>query len=504
MGAWLLQGVKRYPGDSDQRYDLRIDGDRITSWSPLGQGDSFSAQVVDLRDHWVLPAFVDSHLHLLYSMEHFAQLELSGLSVDSISDVVRKDDSNLTIGHGWKDPVPAQMLPDPRKFLDDLAPDRPVFLWNSDLHRALVNTNTLGIAGIDAAGHSGIVVEELAEQIWNSLPRQQEKYAKEAASWLLQHGITAATTFDRGDSIRVLMNGNSNGELGIRIRHGLPEDLFLERCESGDSIRPIGGRDDSFAMPWVKIFVDGTLGSRTAWLKSDYFDEAGNTGVVRRNIEELQRIAQAAGESGWALALHAIGDAAVKAASVAVSITRSVRGEDLPDRIEHFQLVDPDDLMSIKDSGAIASFQPCHLYQDREILLDRWGERSSHAFALRSVTTAGIPVILGTDAPVEDVDPWRDLDAAVYRCERGRKGASFVPEQCVSFSTAFDWKTAGAAEANYLPVGWGSLDPGTCADLQVIAASHPEEVTCQEEAKLLDVYSLGKWRLGEIGVVDEG
>lgn len=495
--------MNRYPGDSGQRYDLRIDGAFITSWSDLGQGDDSGAQVVDLSEHWVLPAFVDSHLHLLYSMEHFDQLDLMGLPVDAIATVIADSCSSLTVGHGWKDPVPEQMKPDPRRFLDNLISDDPVLLWNADLHRALVNSAALELASVSPAGHSGIVVEEAAEQIWNSLPRDQGSYARKAARWLLEHGIAAATTFDRGASIETLREKNKNGELGIRIRHGLPEDLFLSGLDSGTAVLPEGSREDPFAMPWIKIFVDGTLGSRTAWMKSDYSDDPGNHGVIRRDVGELERTALAAGRAGWALALHAIGDAAVVAASEAISVTRAVREIDLPDRIEHFQLVDPQDLGKIRDSGAIASLQPCHLYQDREILEQRWGSRASHAFALRSIDSAGIPIALGTDAPVEELDPWCDIDSAVQRRGRGRTGPRQAPEQCVPFSSAFRWRTSDAAHANFLPVGWGTLEPGSPADLQILGASHPEQVSCQQEAKLLDVYSLGSWRLGRIGVFDE-
>jgi len=503
VGAWLLRGVKRYPGDPDRRYDLRIDGDRITSWSSLGQGDSTSARVIDLNNHWVLPAFVDSHIHLLYSMEHLDQHELAGLPVEAIVTSISNQNSGPRIGHGWKDPVPVHMNPDPRRFLDTVVSDDPVFLWNSDHHRALVNSEALRLAGVDTKSHTGIVIEQDAEEIWTAIPRVKKNYASDAARWLLGHGITAATTFDREESIRVLGQANSEGQLGIRIRHGFPEDLFSSALESGVDCSPVGEPQDPFAMPWVKIFVDGTLGSRTAWMKSDYSDDVGNVGVIRKSADDLERIARNAGQRGWALAIHAIGDAAVKEANRVISITRSVREQDLPDRIEHFQLADPEDLKQIRDTGTIASLQPCHLYQDREILDKRWGKRATNAFALRSIDAAGIPIVLGTDAPIESVDPWRDLDAAVHRLQRGRVGSCYSPGEKVPFSSAFHWRTAGAAKANFLPEGWGTLEPGTVADLQILAADQPQQVSCQREALLLDVYSLGSWRLGGIGESNE-
>ncbi|MGE4618684.1 MAG: amidohydrolase family protein [Planctomycetota bacterium] len=502
MGAWLLRGVKRYPGDTQQQYDLRIDGDRITSWNTEGEGDCSGASIVDLAGYWVLPGFVDSHLHLLYSMEYQRQIDLAGLSLEEISTMIANSDSGPKIGHGWKDPLPERMKPDPRRFLDALVPSEPVFLWNADLHRALFNSKTLEIAGLSSDTHSGIAVEEDAECLWNSLPRSLSADSSAAADWLLSHGITAATTFDRENSIRILQRDNSHGELGVWIRHGLPELQMRSAMEVGGQCLPVGSRHDSFAMPWVKLFLDGTLGSRTAWMKSDYSDDPGNRGVVRLSGDALDEVAREAARGGWALAIHAIGDAAVCEANRAIALTKSLRSEDLPDRIEHFQLVDPTDLREIHETGTIASFQPCHLYQDRATLLDRWGPRSSNAFALRSVDNADIPIILGTDAPVEELDPWCDLQAAVMRLDRDGSGPPFETSQSVSFQAAFHWRSAGAAQGNFLPKGWGTLEPGTVADLQILGTVHPEKVRSQKEAQLLDVYSFGSWRLGRVGEVN--
>ena len=139
MSAWLLRGVRRYPGDSGERHDLRIDDGVISSWSDAGRGDATGATVIDLDGNWILPAFADSHLHLLYSIEHSRQHDLAGLSLEEIdgllADASDGTDSISFVGHGWKDPLPAQMQPDPRRHLDGSIRDVPVFLWNADHHR---------------------------------------------------------------------------------------------------------------------------------------------------------------------------------------------------------------------------------------------------------------------------------------------------------------------------------------------------------------------------------
>lgn len=194
MSAWLLRGVRRYPGDSGERHDLRIDDGVISSWSDAGRGDATGATVIDLDGNWILPAFADSHLHLLYSIEHSRQHDLAGLSLEEIdgllADASDGTDSISFVGHGWKDPLPAQMQPDPRRHLDGSIRDVPVFLWNADHHRALVSSAALQCAEIDPSGHSGIVVEEAAERVWTSLPRSARSDAAGAAGGS-QKGITA-------------------------------------------------------------------------------------------------------------------------------------------------------------------------------------------------------------------------------------------------------------------------------------------------------------------------
>ncbi|MDE0959313.1 MAG: amidohydrolase family protein [Planctomycetota bacterium] len=474
----------------------------ITNWCNAGRGDSNDAQVRDLDDHWILPAFVDSHLHLLYSLEHARQLDLSNLTPESIRSLLTPSDrvgdaATRVVGHGWKDPLGEQLRPDPRRFLDSILPDSAVFLWNSDHHRALVSSVALESAGIEPVGHSGVVTEQDAERVWASLGPPPQPDAAAASRWLLERGITAATTFDRGDSIECLRRENSEGQLGVRLRHGLPECQFLEILESGAGCHPEGGEDSSFAMPWIKIFLDGTLGSRTAWMKSEYDDDPNNFGVVRRTAETLEKTARLAAEHGWALAIHAIGDAAVAEANRWIHFTRELRGSDLPDRIEHFQCFDPADLAAIRQAGSIASMQPCHLFQDRKIIESRWGSRAAHALAMNSIDEAGIPIVMGSDAPIESADPWLDIDAAVRRLDRDGEGNSFYPQQRVSFEKAFGWRTAAAAFANMLPSGWGTLEPGSVADLQIIGADDPSQVRCVADAKLIDVFSLGQWRLGD-------
>lgn len=495
MARLLIVSVKRYPSGGAELFDVLLENGKVVRWYPTGGSPREGVDhVIDLEERWLAPAFIDSHLHLLYTEQHSKQIDLSGLNLDGVFRALHENrpSSGPLVGHGWRDPVPDLMFPNPAQYLDDLFPHQEVLLWNADFHRVLVNSPIL-VKLQKGADHSGILVEEEAEAAWNLVKSSPESDVPGACRRLIRHGITAATTFDRGESIEAFVK-NRPGQFGVTVRHGLPEEEFLAGSSVADF--PIGNPGDDFAVRWVKIFVDGTLGSRTAWLKSDYSDDPGNRGVKRRFGDSLAATAREAGARGWGLALHAIGDDAVREAIRAIRIAQSSRSSNvlIKDRIEHLQLLDPADMEDLLKSEAVASLQPCHLFEDRNILRSRWGSRADHAIPFRELLDHGVPVISGTDAPIEVLDPWADLRVACDRKDRHGLGSAEGEHQVVSFQEAFYSKTAGAAEANYLANGYGTLDPGSQADFQVLE-SHPEKISSMSNAGLVQVYSQGDWRL---------
>ena len=498
MTRSVFTNVLRYPCSSGEPQDLFISNGLVQGWYPSGSVALSQDDIVhDMNRHWICSTFVDSHLHLLYTEQYHRQIQVQNLISTQLEQILSESLSETIIGHGWRDPFPETLGPDPRRFLDTYGNGRPVLLWNADFHRVLVSSAVLELSGFNACEHSGILVELEAEKAWNVIKPDPAQDVPGACQRLLRNGISAATTFDRGESIKALTE-TSPGDFGVYVRHGVPEEEFIESCKN-EIPKPWGSRHDDFAARWIKIFLDGTLGSRTAWMKSDYSDDPGNTGVVRRSGESLTQTAITAGAAGWGLAIHAIGDAAVAEASRAISVARSRRESvDISDRIEHLQLLDPADIPRIRSSGAVASLQPCHLYEDRQWMRSRWGLRSDHAIPFRELLDESIPVITGTDAPVESLDPWADIYAAVNRMDRNGNEKAEGPNQRVQFREAFHSKTAGAAEANYLPEGYGTLASGSSADFQILDRN-PEAVTCLEDSGLSQVYTRGvlRWSKGE-------
>ena len=310
MSRLLLKSIRRYPHPNSELQDLLVDSGVVVGWNPVDSELGKVDEVLELDGRWVIPGFVDSHLHLLYTEQHSRQVSMAGKSLsECLYDLKAGIQSNRAlVGHGWRDPLPSEMNPDPASFLDQHFPGLEVLLWNADFHRVLVSRPLLQRLG-KPSDHSGILVEEEAEAAWNLIKEPPASEVEGACQRLLRNGITAATTFDRGESIAAF-HENSPGQYGVWIRHGLPEEEFL--AMEAEVAVPQGNRDDSFAVRWIKIFSDGTLGSRTAWLKSGYSDDPDNLGIARRSGDSLLETAEKAGRAGWGLAIHAIGDAAVR------------------------------------------------------------------------------------------------------------------------------------------------------------------------------------------------
>jgi hypothetical protein len=475
---------------------VAIEGGRIVSLHPGGAGAPAAGVRYECEGRWLLPAFSDSHLHLHTIADHRAIVQLPRrLSAGDLAGRLR--DTGLTAGEwivaqGWADPLADQLLPNPREFLDSIHAVRPVWAFAYDHHRALLNSAALAAVGLDPRRSDGVLLEAELDRAWRSVPERPADIAG-----VIRHlhtlGIAAATSFDgtaaRERSRREIEGGGAR----LRLRHSLPEGEFRARRAAGDLPPPAWDAEAWFLAPWVKLFLDGTLGSRTAWLKAPYDDRA-TRGDERIGAEERRELAAEIAASGYGVCLHAIGDAAVAAAIDFIEELRARRGAagnaaGAVDRIEHGELLDLADLPRLVRSGAIISMQPCHLLEDASTAPERWGSRVRGAFAARTLLDAGVPLVLGSDAPIETADPWVDLRAAVDRVDRaGRFRGGWVPEERISFEEALAARTARAAAANHLPSGWGRIEPGAPADLQLLECEDPARVANIAEARLARLY----------------
>jgi hypothetical protein len=401
-------------------------------------------------DAVLLPGITDAHLHLMALVVAESQLDLTGMdlrgALAAIADahterLARGDSDGWLLGHGWS--VHALGGWPDADMLESVAPGRLVALYAHDHHSRWVSHAAIRVAGIDAARGdaagslvrrgssgrpSGILHEASAGLVDNSIPDptrdELEVGLRSVAARLFALGVTGCHDPGELDDNRKIKRGPliyrdlaEEGRLPLRV-HGSIRDPQLDRAlelglRSGDGV----GR---YTTGWLKLFVDGSLGSRSAALLAPYDDAATNsptggpTGMVVTDAEELRDLLFRASGGGIVGEVHAIGDAAVRIALDVLAETPRVDSVLRP-RIEHAQLVDPADQPRFGALGIAASVQPVHLRSDAEQQRLGWGRRSENTFPLRTFIETGALIPFGTDAPVEPPDPWPGIAVAVAR-----------------------------------------------------------------------------------------
>lgn len=375
--------------------------------------------------------------------------------------------------------------------LDKIAPDNPVYLTAKSLHAGWVNSAALKQAGIrpaspdpangqlqrnDKGNLTGILLETamaLAEKI---IPEPSVEANAEAISRaqpiLWRMGLTGVHDFDRRASFMALQQLHAQGKLKLRVIKSIPLEELDHAVQLG--LRT-GFGNDWLRLGPVKAFMDGALGLRTAAMLQPYANESENHGILYMDAEELFEAGRRAVEAGLSLAVHAIGDRANHETLDAYEqLRRFERDQNLPPlrhRIEHVQLLHPDDAGRLADLGIIASMQPVHATSDMRMAEQYWGERAALSYAWQSQLQQGAQLAFGSDAPVETPNPFIGLHAAVTRQRAdGSPGSEgWYPEQRLSMQQAVEAYTLGPAYAAGMESRLGKLAPGYLADLIALA-----------------------------------
>ncbi|MBS1240081.1 MAG: putative metal-dependent hydrolase, partial [Proteobacteria bacterium] len=253
--------------------------------------------------------------------------------------------------------------------------------------------------------------------------------------------------------------------------------------------------DDRLRLEGIKLYIDGALGSRGAWLKAPYSDDPGNTGLQRLNPIQLRNIMSRAALDKFQVAIHAIGDAANADALSAIEEMADTYDGDRRWRIEHAQIVDPPDLLRFAAHGIVASMQPVHQTSDRLMTEARLGpDRLAGAYAWRTMEDEGVPLAFGSDAPVELPDPFAGIAVAITREDaNGQPFGGWQPQQAITREQALAAYTSGAAYAGFAEGRFGQLAPGERADFLVIdqdpLLASPQDI---RSAKVLEVWIDGQ------------
>jgi predicted amidohydrolase YtcJ len=375
-------------------------------------------------------------------------------------------------GRGWyNDAWPDPVFPH-RGHLDRAAGGRPAFLVRKDGHSAWVSSAALAVAGIgretpdppggvidrDSAGDpTGIVREKAVELVRQVVPEPSDADLDRGLVGTLRDlarlGLTSVHAMDRSREFAALQRVREAGGLRVRVTYNLPyADLqFAERM----GVR--SGWGDPWLRIWgVKAFLDGSLGSRTA-------EMLNGSGVPVLEQSELIELCRRCARGHLNVALHAIGDRAVRRALDALAPLAGAWRWWRP-RIEHVQCVHPDDWPRFKPAGVIASMQPIHAPSDRELAEREWPGLLGNSYAWGALERAGARLAFGSDAPVETANPLAGIEAATS----WREDAEWYPGLSVSRSSALRAYTVGAAYAVGQETVVGRLRPGFLCDLTVV------------------------------------
>ena len=456
------------------------------------------AHVLDLGGRCVIPGLTDSHIHFAWYAQTLDVLDLAATTtLDQLLDLVAQraretSPGEWILGQGWdQERWPARRFPTAAD-LDRVAPAHPVMLRAKSGHALVANSLALHKAGItaqtpdppggrigrDATGRlDGMLFEDSAMKLVADLlplPGLEEVAGllRQAFPNAWRVGLTGIHDMDGTSAFAAYQYLHAQGELGLRVVKYLPAsalDCALEiglRAGLGDDWLRVGG---------LKAFADGALGPRTAAMLAPYAGEPDNLGILTIDEEALHTLAHKAAAGGLPLAVHAIGDRANRLVLDTLSDLHSDEAHPSPPsprhRIEHVQLLHPADVPRLAALGVVASMQPIHATQDCEMADRYWGERCATAYTWRSLLQAGTLLAFGSDCPVEDLNPFLGLHAAVTR-RRANDGfpgpQGWIPHQRLTVEEAVHAYTLGAACAAGLEDRLGSLTPGKLADLVVL------------------------------------
>ena len=451
--------------------------------------------ILDLEGAWVIPGLTDAHAHLYNLGASLTRVDLRG--TNSSADCVeraRKMEGDLAAsawlrGRGWDQNDWAEQVFPTRQILDAAFGDRPVYFRRVDGHAAWVSSATLALAGIDASTPdpeggeilrdpegvpTGILVDNAEDLVSGILdkpgPEEIERVYRRGLEEVHRYGITGV--HEMGSSVAkidVLRAGEREGWLKLRLVCYVGGADEFEVYE-GSPVR--GGPAARLWVDGVKLYADGALGSRGAALLTDYSDRAGHRGLLIQSPDVLQTNAGAAMARDFTVVIHAIGDRGTRVSLDAIigayeelGVERPLR--ELRPRIEHAQIVAPDDFSRFAEHGIIPSMQPTHCTSDMPWAPKRLGdERIKGAYAWRTMLDLGLLLPLGSDFPVEKTSPWLGLYSARTR-HSVEADQSWSLEQALSPLEALLGFTVWPAQT-IRAEGWGRLATGYRADLVIV------------------------------------
>jgi len=441
----------------DEPVDIHLDAGRIVDIAPVGALPIHGASV-DAQGGWVVPGLWDNHAHTLQwaLTSERARLHEAGSAAEAaaLTAAAGPLSDGRRIGSGFRD----ALWPEPPSLdaLDAATGDVETYLINADVHSVWLNSAALRREGFSS--DDGILREEDAFEISKRLnavePRHGDRAVEAAARAAASRGVTGIVDFDMAWNADAWTRRVAAGFRSQHVEFAVyPEDLGKAIGAGLRTGAPLVGGNGLVHVGPLKVITDGSLGTRTAACTHPYPGDESDHGVLNVSPTDLVDLLTEATGSGFAAAIHAIGDRAVSYALDAVTAT-GARGT-----IEHAQLVRHADLARMARLGLAASIQPQHALDDRDLVDGYWGGQTSIGYPMASLLRAGVALRFGSDAPVAPLDPWHAIAAAVHRTDDAR--LPWHSEERLSVDEAI------AASVR------STVRPGEAADL-VICATDPQ------------------------------
>ncbi len=453
---------------------------------------SRSTQRIQLAGRRVVPGFMDSHTHFVSGGFELAAVQLRDAATREefarrIGQFAARRPGEWVLGGTWDHELWGGELPR-RDWIDSLTPRTPVFVSRLDGHMGLANSRALALAGItretpdppggtivrDPDGRPTGILKDAAQALVERVIPPPSEAARDraleaAARHALARGVTMVADMGSWEDLETYRRAHARGALPLRVYSVVPLATWRPLA---DLVAREGRGDHRLFWGGVKGFVDGSLGSTTAWFYEPYADAPGTRGLVVTDTTELWHWIVSADSAGLQVIVHAIGDRANDWLLDAYRDARSLNGpRDRRFRIEHAQHLGRSAIRRIAEQGVIASMQPYHAIDDGRWAEKRIGpERIRTTYAFRDLLDAGARLAFGSDWTVAPLDPLLGIYAAVTR--RTIDGANpdgWVPQQKITVAEALTAYTASGAYANFLDGLLGTLEPGKYADLVVLS-----------------------------------
>ena len=507
-----INGLQVGPDGKLQHFTGLLIGDDGKIIRPLGPLDDVGVKgrIVDGGGRTVLPGLIDAHGHV--TDLGFAALRLDVTGTTSIADFQQRlrdyaaahPEAKWILGFGWNQESWTEKRFPTTADLDAVVSDRPVVLERVDGHAVVANSAALKAAGVTAATqapaggeiHDGVFVDAARGLVEKSIPQptleQQDQALAKSQEILLGYGVTGIGAMSTSIADwQTFRRAGEAGRLQVRLMSYLTGTEAMQAVPHptdwlyGDRLRASG----------IKLFADGALGSRGAWLKQPYSDMPDTRGLQFHSDAEMLKLADTAAAAGFQVATHAIGDAADAQIIGVYEQLSKTYGRDRRWRIEHFQIADPADIPRLAPAGIIASMQPTHQTSDRLMAEKRLGpNRLAGAYAWQSVLKSGARLAFGTDFPVENPNPFPGLAAAISRQDmNGQPPGGWIPSERLTFDQALAAYTRGGAYAGFAEGKIGALEPGKWADF-IFVDRDPTKVDPQSLARtqVLETWVAGK------------